>query len=238
MEQFSEYFGFTDEEVDVLFQKYSKVGKKPKISRKDLELWYDGYQTASGKRRYNPRSVVGALSFNQLGSYWTSSGPYDEIYFYVKNDVNNIKNDIGEMMTGTPILANVQEYASTSTEVKTKDEIYSAMAVYGFLSYYNGYISIPNKELMDQFANMVRQKPDFGYMYRLAVESGKMLLATKKGDTDTMTEILERAHNTERWRFSAMMETIAALREKYDLHMKVERYISDEQPTDESFIRK
>ena len=197
MEQFSEYFGFTDEEVDDLYQKYSKVEKKPKISRKDLKLWYDGYQTASGKRLYNPRSVVGALSFNQLGSYWTSSGPYDEIYYYVKNDVDNIKNDIGELMTGNPILANVQEYASTSMEIKTKDEIYSAMVVYGFLSYYNGYISIPNKELMDQFANMVRQKSDFGYMYRLAVESGKMLLATKKGDTDTMTEILERAHNTE-----------------------------------------
>ena len=197
MEQFSEYFGFTDEEVDVLFQKYSKVEKKPKISRRDLELWYDGYQTASGKRLYNPRSVVGALSYNQLGSYWTSSGPYDEIYFYVKNDVDNVKNDIAEMMTGKPILANVQEYASTSTEIKTKDEIYSAMVVYGFLSYYNGYIFIPNKELMDQFANMVRQKPDFGYMYRLAVESGKMLLATKNGDTDTMTEILERVHNTE-----------------------------------------
>ena len=37
---------------------------------------------------------------------------------------------------------------------------------------------------------------------------------------------------------SAMMGTIAALREKYDLHMKVERYIRDEKPTDESFIRK
>ena len=197
MEQSSEYFGFTDAEVDDLYQKYSKVEKKPKISRKDLKLWYDGYQTASGKRLYNPRSVVGALSFNQLGSYWTSSGPYDEIYYYVKNDVDNIKNDIGELMTGNPILANVQEYASTSMEIKTKDEIYSAMVVYGFLSYYNGYISIPNKELMDQFANMVRQKPDFGYMYRLAVESGKMLLVTKNGDTDTMTEILERAHNTE-----------------------------------------
>ncbi len=37
---------------------------------------------------------------------------------------------------------------------------------------------------------------------------------------------------------SVMMETIAALREKYDLLMKVERYVSDEQPTDEAFIRK
>lgn len=30
-------------------------------------------------------------------------------------------------------------------------------------------------------------------MHRLAVESGKMLEATKKGDTGIMTEILERA---------------------------------------------
>ena len=38
---------------------------------------------------------------------------------------------------------------------------------------------------------------------------------------------------------SPMMETIIKLREKYDLHMKVERYVSEELPeTDEGFIRK
>ena len=37
---------------------------------------------------------------------------------------------------------------------------------------------------------------------------------------------------------SPMMGTIAALREKYDLHMKAERFVSDEGPVDESFIRK
>ena len=37
---------------------------------------------------------------------------------------------------------------------------------------------------------------------------------------------------------SPMMARLAALREKYDLHMKVERYISDDQPVDEIFIRK
>ena len=37
---------------------------------------------------------------------------------------------------------------------------------------------------------------------------------------------------------SPMMKTIADLREKYDLHMKVERYISQETPESESrFIR-
>ena len=37
---------------------------------------------------------------------------------------------------------------------------------------------------------------------------------------------------------SPMMQTIAALRNKYDLHMKVERYQSVDAPADEQFIRK
>ena len=38
---------------------------------------------------------------------------------------------------------------------------------------------------------------------------------------------------------SPMMKTIAALREKYELHMTVERYVSaDENSSDERFIRK
>ena len=37
---------------------------------------------------------------------------------------------------------------------------------------------------------------------------------------------------------SPMMAKISVLREKYDLHMKVERYISDDRPADEAFIRK
>lgn len=37
---------------------------------------------------------------------------------------------------------------------------------------------------------------------------------------------------------SPMMAAIATLREKYDLHMKVERYINDDVTADESYIRK
>lgn len=196
-EKYSLYFGFTDEEVDRIYQKYVMLHQEPKVTRQGLEIWYDGYQTMSGKRLYNPRSVVCALSDDQLGNYWTSSGPYDEIYHYVKNDRTNIKEDIALMMTGVPVSANIQEYASTSMELVTKDEIYSAMVVYGFLTFAHGHVSIPNKELMDKFADMVRQKPTFGYIYRLAAQSQKMLDATKAGDVNTMVEILERVHHTE-----------------------------------------
>ncbi len=39
-------------------------------------------------------------------------------------------------------------------------------------------------------------------------------------------------------KFVQEMETVAALRDKYDLHMKVERYVSDDSGVDERFIRK
>lgn len=37
---------------------------------------------------------------------------------------------------------------------------------------------------------------------------------------------------------SPMMTTLAALRDKYDLHMTVERYLSDNSDVDSEFIRK
>ena len=196
-EKFSEYFGFTDEEVDELYQKYLQIESSPKIEREALKLWYDGYQTMSGRRLYNPRSVVGALSDNQLGNYWTSSGPYDEISYYVKHNVDQVRDDLAFMASGMAIEASVQEYAATSMELTTRDEIFSAMVVYGFLSYENGCVSIPNKELMDKFADMLKKEPSLGYVYRLAKESGRMLQATKAGDTKTMSKILQYVHHTE-----------------------------------------
>ena len=196
-EKYSTYFGFTDEEVDKLYEKYIGIETSPKISRDELAEWYNGYHTVSGIKLYNPRSVVGALSDNQIGDFWTSAGPYDEIFYYVRNDINNIRNDIAVMMAGTPIKANVSEYAATSMNLKTRDEIYSAMVVYGFLSYDDGYVMIPNRELMDKFADMVSKEESFGAIYQMAKESESMLNATLNGDTELMTEIMEKVHNSE-----------------------------------------
>ncbi len=43
----------------------------------------------------------------------------------------------------------VREYAATSMNLTTKDEIFSAMVVYGFLTYQNGHVYIPNKEVLE-----------------------------------------------------------------------------------------
>ena len=197
-ERFSEYFGFTESEVDELFKRYEQKNKDSlKLTRDGIRMWYDGYHTQAGERLYNPRSVVMALSNNNLGNYWTSSGPYDEIYYYIANDVDEVRDDLARMAAGESIPVKIREYAATAQQLKTKEEIFSAMVVYGFLSYEKGNVFIPNKELMDKFTEMLQKEPSLGYVYNLAKESSRMLQATLNKDTQTMEQILEKAHNTE-----------------------------------------
>ena len=197
---FGTYFGFTDDEVDDLYERYCRECEKQRkiknVTRKGLRDWYNGYYTKSGERVYNPRSVVFALQFNNLANYWASAGPYDEIY-YIRNNVSDVRDDLALMAAGESVSAKIQEYAATSMNLSTRDEIYSAMVVYGFLSYLNGKVSIPNRELMEKFDELLMKNESLGYVYRLAKESEKMLKATLAGDTHTMEKILELVHDTE-----------------------------------------
>lgn len=196
-EMFGSAFGFTESEVDLLYEKFLKNQKNPAITREGLRTWYDGYSAKSGERVYNPRSVIAALTNNNLGNYWTSAGPYDEIYYYINHNTDAVRDDIARMVSGIPVPAKVREYAATSMNLTTKDEIFSAMTVYGFLSFEKGCARIPNHELMERFDEMLRKEPSLGYIHHLAQESEKMLHATLSGDTDTVLKILEFTHNTE-----------------------------------------
>lgn len=61
-EIFREYFGFSDAEVDRLYEIYKKEIHTPRFSREDLRIWYNGYHTAKGEHLYNPRSIVLAFA--------------------------------------------------------------------------------------------------------------------------------------------------------------------------------
>ena len=111
--------------------------------------------------------------------------------------MDQIQNDLTLMFAGERIPSGIQEYAATAQELKTKEEIYSAMVVYGLLTYDNGMVFIPNKELMGSYASMMKKEQSLGYIYRLANVSSQMLQATLAGDTETMSKIIQYAHNTE-----------------------------------------
>lgn len=55
------------------------------------------------------------------------------------------------MAAGERVAADVGQYAATSMKVASREQIYSAMVVYGLLTYADGEVFIPNKELMDNY---------------------------------------------------------------------------------------
>ena len=189
--KFGRYFGFTEEEVIDLCKKNNE------IKFEHLQTWYNGYLTARGLKIYNPRSVVKALQNDFCESYWTNTGAMDEVAKYLKYNTLEIRDDVIEMISGGEIdLIIDEEFRAGQREPKTKEEIYSAMIVLGFLSYHDGYLKIPNKELMKEFEKALRDK-SFGYVSQIIENSRKMLQATVNGDTATVESILHDIHNSE-----------------------------------------
>ncbi len=188
---FGEYFGFTQEEVHMLCEKQEAV------SFEELESWYNGYLNEEGNRLYNPRSVVKALQNKKCKSYWTNTGAMDEVAEYLKYNTLEIRDDVIEMVAGGEIDITIkEEFRAGQEPPKNKKEIYSAMIILGFLSYYDGYLKIPNKELMFEFEKALEDK-SFGYVSNIIENSRKMLKATVNQDTQVVEQILHDIHNSE-----------------------------------------
>jgi hypothetical protein len=188
---FDEYFGFTEDEVIEL------CNKNRNISFKELESWYNGYLTAKGIKVYNPRSVVKALQNNYCESYWTNTGAMDEVAGYLKYNTLEIRDDVIQMVSGEEIDIIIdEEFRAGQGAPRNKEEIYSAMIVLGFISYNDGYLRIPNKELMKEFEKALRDK-SFGYVSEIIENSKRMLKSTVNGDNKAVESILHDIHNSE-----------------------------------------
>ena len=189
--RFGEFFGFTTDEVLTL------CDENQYMDFEKLEVWYNGYTTANGVKIYNPRSVVKALENNYCESYWTNTGAMDEVSQYLKYNILEIRDDVIRMVAGEEIDIIInEEFRAGQGTPKTKEEIYSAMIVLGFLSYNDGYLKIPNKELMIEFEKALRDK-SFGYVSEIIENSRTMLKATVNKDTETVEKILHDIHNSE-----------------------------------------
>jgi hypothetical protein len=165
--KYDKYFGFTISETKNLCNKQNK------ISLDELKDWYNGYKTCSGIDILNPRSVVCALNDGDCQSYWTSTGPMDEISYYIKNNIEAVRDDIVRMVSDLPVKVLLEGYGAERISLNTREEILSAMTVYGFLSYYNKVLSIPNKELKMKFNYSLRNS-QMGGISKLILRSDQM----------------------------------------------------------------
>lgn len=187
---FEEQFGLTEDEVKELCKKHTSV------SYEELEWWYDGYLTGDGRHLFNPRSVNRALVDGRCQNYWTETGPMNEVADCIEHNVGEVREDIVKMVSGISVEAELNGYSAIEQEMNTRDEILSAMVVYGFLLYHDGYLRIPNHELMEKYQGVLSRN-SMGEIKQIVGSSKEMLAATLAADEQKVAEILEKVHDRE-----------------------------------------
>ncbi len=190
-EKYDSFFGFTDEEVREL------VKKNGKIDYEKVALWYNGYTTNNGFKVYNPKSVVSAMNNSNCRSYWTPTGGFDEVLHYLKYDIDGVRNDIVKLISGEEVEVDIdEEYRAGQGDPRNRTEVYSAMIILGFLSYDEGYIRVPNMELMKEYNKAVKNSA-FNIYAQIAKDGVKLLKATKALDEEAIAKAIEKIHDTE-----------------------------------------
>ena len=159
----------------------------------ELKLWYDGYVRAhDGVHMLNPESVACALVDGRCESNWTGTGPMHEVRDIICHNVQDLREDVIRMVGGETLPIRLSGFSVEKDSVSTKDEILSAMVVYGFLDYSDGQLRIPNHELMLKFQEALfsrelglRQTPE---------ESRQLLHATLEQKDKEVAALMEDLH--------------------------------------------
>ena len=187
---FDSFFGFSKAEVEELCIQH------PAVPFSEVKRWYDGYYKSDGSSLFNPRSVSKALMRGACLNYWTETGPMNEIADCIEHNVDKVREDIVKMVAGIPVEVDLEGYSAAELQLDTRDEILSAMVVYGFLSYYDGKLTIPNHELMEKYQKVL-SRDSMGEVKEIVGRSKEMLEATLACNSERVAQLLEQAHDAE-----------------------------------------
>ena len=170
--RFSEYFGFSDEEVDVLYDRYLKNTKKPQITRESLREWYDGYHFGDFDV-YCPWDVMNYLLELQRNpkakpvSYWKNTSDNAVIRSFIDYAGGNITGKLETLLAGGTIVQRVDENLTYDYLHSSENNLWSMLYLTGYLTKareedYNGKLAdgtvalmIPNAEIKEIFETTV-----------------------------------------------------------------------------------
>ena len=81
----TKYFGFTEEEVKELCNKYD-------MDFDTAKTWYNGY-LIDGIHMYNPNSVSLAMKKQDFDSYWKNTSSFESINTFITMNYEGLKDD-------------------------------------------------------------------------------------------------------------------------------------------------
>lgn len=105
-----------------------------------------------------------------------------------------LRDDIVCLLTGEKIPLNVVGFSNDLENFQDKEEVLTALIHLGYLTYREGFVSIPNKELREEFSSTVKRL-NWGIVSKLLNQSKKLLDAAWQLDEEKVAQLLEDVHD-------------------------------------------
>jgi hypothetical protein len=161
-DEYSQHFGFREEEVDTLFLE-SGID----VDRKEIQHWYNGYRSGQSDTVYNPWSILNCIDKKgSLRPYWIRTADEKILADSFQRVGGDIDDRIVSLLEGKSVESSIDEHVSFS-EIQSGDEdiLWSLLWATGYLTFsdnprlslignYEGDLSIPNYEVSLSFRSV------------------------------------------------------------------------------------
>ena len=187
---YSQYYGFTENEVKTLCEKYQ-------LDFETAKFWYNGYKVGEYEI-YNPNSIKKLITRREFQSYWSYTSAYGIVTEAINQNFEGLKDDIIRLCSGSTISISRPEIKSFNTadlKFKNKVAIYIYLVHLGYLGYddADATIYVPNEENRVELLNSVKENhwPKFETALKL---SEQVVAATYNKDSETVAALLSKIH--------------------------------------------
>ncbi len=187
---YSQYYGFTENEVKTLCEKYQ-------LDFETAKFWYNGYKVGEYEI-YNPNSIKKLITRREFQSYWSYTSAYGIVTEAINQNFEGLKDDIIRLCSGSTISISRPEIKSFNTadlKFKNKVAIYIYLVHLGYLGYddADATIYVPNEETRVELLNSVKENhwPKFETALKL---SEQVVSATYNKDSETVATLLSKIH--------------------------------------------
>lgn len=185
---YSEFMGFTEEEVKALCEEYN-------VDFTMMQYWYNGYHLKENISIYSPRSVTASIADHNFLNYWSQTETFEALKEYIDLNFDGLKEDITAMMAGMKVDIDISSFQNDMTTFHSKDDVMTLLIHLGYLGYdsINQKVYIPNNEVNGTFITSVKNS-NWNIVSTMLKNSKNLLEATWNLDAKKVAEYIQEAH--------------------------------------------
>lgn len=185
---YSEFMGFTEEEVKALCEEYN-------VDFTMMQYWYNGYHLKENISIYSPRSVTASIADHNFLNYWSQTETFEALKEYIDLNFDGLKENITAMMAGMKVDIDISSFQNDMTTFHSKDDVMTLLIHLGYLGYdsINQKVYIPNNEVNGTFITSVKNS-NWNIVSTMLKNSKNLLEATWNLDAKKVAEYIQEAH--------------------------------------------